>query len=55
MCASTLQTAALAYEYDIASGDVHVENNDAGETVSWQDRHEQYNSRENSYNHSEDK
>lgn len=45
LCAS-LAVPAFAVEYDISDGDIHVENNDDGDAVSWQDRHETHNSKD---------
>lgn len=51
---STGMFSALAMEYDISVGDVHVEKDEtSGDTKSWQDNHESYNSKENGYNHTE--
>lgn len=45
LCAS-LAAPALAVEYDISNGDIHVENNDNGDAVSWQDNHEEHYSKD---------
>ena len=41
LCASLAAPAFAVVEYDISEGSVHVENNDDGGTVSWQDDHEE--------------
>nr|WP_304684611.1 hypothetical protein [uncultured Oscillibacter sp.] len=41
LCAS-LAAPAFAVEYDISDGSVHVENNDDGDAVSWQDGHDEH-------------
>ena len=46
LCASLAAPAFAVVEYDISEGSVHVENNDDGGTVSWQDDHEEYYSKD---------
>ena len=47
MTMGVASTAALAVDYDISSGAVHVEADESGTNKSWQEGHDTYNSKEN--------
>ena len=44
---SATSLSALAVEYDISSGAVHVEADESGTNKSWQEGHDTHNSKEN--------